>query len=73
MRQELLKGEYRAQLGKEVEIPKADGGTRRLGIFTVGDRVIQQAILQVLDPNVCLDVFRAQLWLSPSPSCTSGT
>ena len=35
---------------KEVVIPKADRGTRRLGIPTVVDRLIQQAILQVLSP-----------------------
>ncbi len=35
---------------KEVEIPKAGGGSRRLGIPTVLDRFIQQVILQVLDP-----------------------
>ena len=33
-----------------VEIPKAGGGVRQLGIATVVDRLVQQAILQVLDP-----------------------
>jgi group II intron reverse transcriptase/maturase len=49
IREELLKGEYRPQPVKEVEIPKAGGGTRRLGIPTVLDRFTQQAILQVPD------------------------
>jgi retron-type reverse transcriptase len=44
IREELLRGEYRPHPVKEVLIPKPDGGTRRLGIPTVVDRLIQQAI-----------------------------
>jgi RNA-directed DNA polymerase len=46
----LLEGSYRPELVREVEIPKPDGGKRQLGIPTVVDRLVQQAILQVLDP-----------------------
>jgi RNA-directed DNA polymerase len=50
IREELLGGEYQPQPVKEVLIPKPGGGTRRLGIPTVLDRFIQQALLQILTP-----------------------
>jgi RNA-directed DNA polymerase len=48
IREQLQSGIYQPQPVKRVEIPKPDGGVRKLGIPTVLDRFIQQAVMQVL-------------------------
>ena len=51
IRESMLAGEYKPQAVLRREIPKSGGGTRELGVPTVVDRLIQQAILQVLQPR----------------------
>ena len=50
IRAKLLAGSYQPGAVRAVDIPKASGGTRRLGIPNVQDRLIQQAILRELSP-----------------------
>ncbi len=52
IKEKLLRGDYKPSPVRRVEIPKPDGGIRQLGIPTVLDRLIQQAIQQILTPII---------------------
>ena len=52
VKEQLLAGQYRPSPVRRVQMPKPDGGVRELGIPTVTDRLIQQALLQVLQPLI---------------------
>jgi len=52
VKEQLLAGRYRPTPVRRVQIPKPGGGVRELGIPTVTDRLIQQALLQVLQPLI---------------------
>ena len=72
IRSQLLEGTYQPQPVKRVEIPKPDGGVRKLGVPCVVDRLIQQALLQVLQERWGPNVLRAQLRLPDGAICPPG-
>ncbi len=56
IREQIRQREYRHMPVRRAEIPKPNGGVRKLGISTVIDRVIQQGIVQVISP-MCEQLF----------------
>ena len=68
IKEELLAGKYRSQPVLKVEIPKPGGGTRMLGIPTVLDRLIQQAVHQVLSPLFDPDFSQSSYGFRPGRS-----
>lgn len=69
IRQSILERSYRPAPVRRVEIPKPDGGVRKLGIPTVVDRTLQQSIVQILTPIFEAEFQENSYGFRPGRSC----
>jgi RNA-directed DNA polymerase len=72
IKESLLNGTYQPQAVRSVEIPKPTGGVRQLGMPTVLDRLIQQALHQVMSPLFEPDFSESSYGFRPGRSAQAG-
>ena len=72
IKSQLEKGEYRPPAVKRVKIPKANGGTRSLGIPTLYGQNDPAGYLPGIGWNLRIGILGKQLWLSSRKECSSG-
>ncbi|XZE53021.1 glycosyltransferase [Planctomycetaceae bacterium SH139] len=73
LRQQLLEGTYRPSPARRKSIPKPDGSERHLGIANVIDRLIEQAVLQILTPIFDPDFSESSFGFRPGRSAHEAT
>ena len=72
LKDRIHRGAYRAQPSRRIYIPKADGRQRPIGIAALEDKIVQQAVVTILNQIYEVDFRAIQLWVSTGTQPASG-